>query len=364
MSSKNAKDKDLFQDSTMSFSQHLDELRTCLMHAFKWLAIGVIAGFFFGNWAVRFINQPLEKSLQTFYEEQAKVKIAEKASELRETGYADSLAGYIEQGYIFEETYVIPNDVMRILTYGTASPTSAGTNRQMPFLSVSAVDNFNDYKRTGSPPLKIFLMKKSADDPRVRIKALSAQETFSLYIKASFVLGLLFSSPGIFWSVWSFVAAGLYPHERRYVYYFMPISLGLFISGMLLAFLVVFQYVLDFLFFFNRYLGIDPDPRVSEWVKFALLLPVGFGVSFQLPLVMFFLERIGIFSIKTYISKWRISVFAIVVLSMFLTPGDPYSMLLMSVPLVILYFGGVMMCKIFPRKEGIFDFDKQDIVPV
>jgi sec-independent protein translocase protein TatC len=207
-------------------------------------------------------------------------------------------------------------------------------------------------------------MKKSTDDPRVRIKSLSAQETFSLYIKASFVLGLFFSCPGIFWSVWSFVAAGLYPHERRYVYYFMPISLGLFVVGMLLAFFVVFQYVLDFLFFFNRYLGIDPDPRVSEWIKFALFLPVGFGISFQLPLVMFFLERIGIFSVKTYLSKWRISVLAIVVLSMFLTPGDPYSMLLMSIPLVILYFGGIMMCKMFPRKKSLFDFDEQDLVPV
>ncbi|MDR1491713.1 MAG: twin-arginine translocase subunit TatC [Planctomycetaceae bacterium] len=364
MPSKNVKDKDLFQDSTMSFSQHLDELRKCLIRAFKWLAIGVLAGFLFGNWAVRFINQPLEKSLQNFYAEQAKIKIAEKTKELKGTGYAESLAGYIEQGYIFDEVYVAPNDVMQILNYGATSSVSAETNRQTPFLSISTVDNFNDYKRTGSPPLKIFLMKKGADDPRVRIKSLSAQESFSLYIKASFVLGLLFSSPGIFWSIWSFVAAGLYPHERRYVYYFMPVSLGLFIAGMLLAFFVVFQYVLDFLFFFNRYLGVDPDPRVSEWVKFSLLLPVGFGISFQLPLVMFFLERIGVFSIKTYISKWRISVFAIVILSMFLTPGDPYSMLLMSVPLVILYFGGTLMCKIFPRKKSIFDFDEQDIVPV
>jgi sec-independent protein translocase protein TatC len=99
-------------------------------------------------------------------------------------------------------------------------------------------------------------------------------------------------------------------------------------------------------------MGIDPDPRIDEWLSFVLLLPLGFGISFQLPLVMLFLERIGVFSVAAYVEKWRVAVLVIAVLSMLLTPADPGSMLLMAVPLIVLYFGGVLLCRFMPRRKA------------
>jgi sec-independent protein translocase protein TatC len=132
---------------------------------------------------------------------------------------------------------------------------------------------------------------------------------------------------------------------------FLPISLGLFLSGVALAFFVVFQFVLSFLFQFYAWMGIDPDPRITDWLSFVLLLPLGFGISFQLPLVMLFLERIGVFRVEDYTSHWRMSVLVICVLAMVLTPNDVYSMALMAIPLILLYFLGVAMCKYMPRRE-------------
>jgi sec-independent protein translocase protein TatC len=83
-----------------------------------------------------------------------------------------------------------------------------------------------------------------------------------------------------------------------------------------------------------------------------MMLPLGFGISFQLPLVMLFLNRIGIFTLEAYLSRWRIAVLVIFVLAMFLTPADPISMLLLAVPLTILYFGGVALCKWLPRPKS------------
>lgn len=363
MASKSSKDKDLFQESTMSFSQHLDELRKCLIQALTFLAVGVCLGFAFGKPAVNFIEQPLVSSLEAFFTNQAIKKIEADIKELKESGHADVLMSYIKQGYVPEERYLLPGDAMAIFNTGAGKPTSE-IKKSENVWTIYDVDNFNTAKGAGVEPTKIFLLTKINEDRRTKIRALSAQESFSIWIKASFVVGLLISSPFVLWSIWNFIGAGLYPHERRYVYIFLPISLVLFVSGMLLAFFVVFQFVLDFLFMFNRMLNIEPDPRISEWLNFALMLPVGFGISFQLPLVMFFLERVGVFSIKTYLAKWRISAFAIVIVSAMLTPGDPYSMLLMSIPLVILYFGGILMCKLFPRSKSIFDFDEEDIVPV
>ncbi len=71
--------------------------------------------------------------------------------------------------------------------------------------------------------------------------------------------------------------------------------------------------VLRFFFSFNHAFNVDPDPRLSEWLGFVLMLPVAFGISFQLPLVMLFLERIGIFTAASYVSKWRIAVLSIAV---------------------------------------------------
>src|SRR5690606_653608 len=97
--------------------------------------------------------------------------------------------------------------------------------------------------------------------------------------------------------------------------------------GASMAFFFVFAPVLEFLFGFNRSMNIDPDPRISEWISFVLVLPLGFGVAFQLPLVMLFVNRIGVVPLGTFTEKWRLAILGIFVVSMVLTPADPVSML-------------------------------------
>ena len=102
-------------------------------------------------------------------------------------------------------------------------------------------------------------------------------------------------------------------------------------------------------------MNIDPDPRISEWLSFAMILPLGFGAGFQLPLVMFFLERVGIFTVENYLKQWKLSVLAIVVVAAVLTPPDPYSMTFLAAPLVLLFFGGILLCKMMPKKKSEFE---------
>jgi sec-independent protein translocase protein TatC len=181
----------------------------------------------------------------------------------------------------------------------------------------------------------------------VSITTLSAQEAFGIYIKAALLVGVVLASPWIFYQLWTFVAAGLYVHERKWVWTFLPISIGLFLAGAFIAFFFVFDFVLDYLLQFNAWLGLDPDPRISEWLGFVLIMPIGFGLGFQLPLVMLFLERIGVFDVAAYTSQWRTAVLVIVIVSAILTPADPYSLLFLAVPLCVLYFGGVALCRWF-----------------
>lgn len=179
-------------------------------------------------------------------------------------------------------------------------------------------------------------------------QSLAATDGFFIWLKAAVVTGLCISFPWVFYCIWDFVAAGLYPTEKKYVHYFAPISTLLFLSGIALAYFFVFAPVLSFLFSFNQQLGIAPEMRINDWLSFVLFLPLGFGVAFQLPLIMLFLNRINVFTIEAYLSKWRVAIMCIFVLAMMLTPADPISMLLLAVPLTILYFLGIVMCRFMP----------------
>jgi sec-independent protein translocase protein TatC len=87
----------------------------------------------------------------------------------------------------------------------------------------------------------------------------------------------------------------------------------------------------------------------------VLILPLGFGISFQLPLVMLFLNRLGLVSLDLFLGQLRIAVLVICVVSMVLTPADPVSMMLMAVPLCFLYLLGILMCKYMPRGRNPFE---------
>ena len=188
----------------------------------------------------------------------------------------------------------------------------------------------------------------------VKPQSLTATEPFMIWVKAGVITGLILSSPWVFFQIWSFVAAGLYGHEKKYVYLYMPISMLLFFSGVFLAFGFVFEPVLDFLFTFNSQMGIDPIPRVNDWLSFVMFLPLGFGIAFQLPLLMLFLNRIGVFTVEAYTSNWRVAIMIIFFLSMLLTPADPISMILLAVPLTLLYFAGIGFCKWMPKGQNPF----------
>ena len=108
--------------------------------------------------------------------------------------------------------------------------------------------------------------------------SLAPLETLTIFFMVCLVTGLVLASPWVFYQIWSFVAAGLYRHERRYVKKYLPFSLGLFLAGVFLCFLFVLPITLSFLLQFNVWLGVAPTLRLSEWMSFATILPLIFGL--------------------------------------------------------------------------------------
>ena len=353
----------------MTFGEHLEELRTCLFKAILGLVAGVLVGLWIGGDVVNVIQAPLERALTDFRQKQVYEKLKTEYDKARDSLQSstrpeeapplsdDELKEMVfQQQMLPDEVYVDMPDLARRLAVARGEPgksplpSTPAAEKKTPAAEGEKAGPKRELK-----PLLIY--RPLRDDSRVKVRSFSAQEPFSIYMKASLVAGAVLASPWIFYQIWQFVASGLYPHERRYVYVFFPFSLALFLAGVALVFWVVFGRVLAFLLSFNAWMGIEPELRLSEWMGFVLILPLGFGLGFQLPLVMLFLERVGILTIKTYLSHWRVSILTLAIVAMILTPPDPYSMMLMFLPLGGLYFGGILLCKLMPRRKSAYNVD-------
>lgn len=358
---KNHED-DLFQHTSMTFGEHLEELRSALVKALLSLAVGFCIGLYFAPWIVQVIQSPLEDALETYYSKEAIEYVnARVPPEMQnDPAIADMV---FKEGLVPVEMFIAPGEMLSQLQgkypqafQGVELPRATNDKPEAPSVAVSEGNTTIAGKKpsvTRNDLIRIFFWKKLSDDERLKLKAFNVQEGFMIWIKAAFLAGAIISSPLVFYFLWTFVAAGLYPHEKRYVHAFLPASVGLFVCGAALAFLFVFPPVLNFFFSMTKSMGQGLEPRISEWMSFVLLLPLGFGISFQLPLVMLFLERIHVCTVQLYLSKWRIAVLLMAVTSMVLSPGgDPYSMMMMLVPLVALYFGGIGLCKWLPNNRG------------
>lgn len=469
---------DLFEDSKMSFGEHLEELRSALMKAVVALSIGVLVGLYFAPAVVQFLQRPVENAIRDYRLAKARKAIRD------EFGYVSAAQEFqLSNNQVIPKQYrVNPVEILSLLQnyrpdmFPGEFDELDFTGLHLPIDSIRDIagritgaddESLNELSLNGvavvrnaltaeertelariskleSPALADQILLQTAlnrlleekqwhadpqmaavyasgevdwltamynaffnieaedsnqafadlrasyeadEDPRLlkqlnraliekfivpdaaagqfqavelwepveaTTQSLGTTEAFMIFLKAAVLVGALISGPLVFYFIWNFVAAGLYPTEQKYVYIYLPFSIVLFASGVTIAFVFAFEPVLKFLFSFNQMLGIDPQPQIGQWLSFVMTMPLGFGIAFQLPLVMLLLNRIGILSLQTYISQWKIAVMVIAFLSMILTPADPISMMLLGVPLIALYGLGITLCYLMPATKRPF----------
>lgn len=258
--------------------------------------------------------------------------------------------------------------------------------------------------------------------------ATSPTEPIVIYIKVVVVSGLVLSAPYIIRQLWSFVATGLYRHEREWVHRLVPVSVGLFLVGVAFMYAFVLILSLNFLIGFGAWLKLptggpnaleklllgsrtvgvasSPDPasqpapvplvtrdpqnppsgslwfnvdenklklklesetfavqmspadrpamltshfRLGEYINFVLIMTIAFGAAFQMPLIVYFLVRSGIASVKTLRSYRKIVILVIVIIAGILAPPDLLSHLLLAGPMILLFELGLLVAARKPR---------------
>lgn len=169
-------------------------------------------------------------------------------------------------------------------------------------------------------------------------------------MELALAVGVLVSLPIIFYQFWKFVSPGLMPKERKY---FLPIvfnTTGCFLAGAFFCYFVMIPIVLPFLYSMGTE-SIQATINVNEYISFIVQLILVSGLIFELPILSFFLARVGILK-PTFLTKYRrYSIVAIFIIAAVITPPDPVSQIVMALPLLILYEVSIWVARIGYRRK-------------
>jgi sec-independent protein translocase protein TatC len=176
-------------------------------------------------------------------------------------------------------------------------------------------------------------------------------EGFSVRMKTSTYAGIAFAMPVILWQIWKFVTPGLYDHEKRYAIPFVASALALFTLGAGLAYYTL-PRALEFL------VNIGGDDLVTafspgKYFQLITYMMLAFGVGFEFPIVLIFLQMAGILETDTLRKGRRFAIVGILVLVAVITPsGDPISMLMLSVPMIVFYEVAIVIGSIITKRQA------------
>jgi sec-independent protein translocase protein TatC len=176
--------------------------------------------------------------------------------------------------------------------------------------------------------------------------AVEIQETFFTALKVAFFTGFIFSLPIIFWQMWLFLAPGLYEHEKKLVIPFVFFATLMFLIGASFAYYVVVPFGFEFLINFGSAV-VTVLPSIGKYVGFFTKLLFGFGIAFELPVITFFLAKIGLVDDRMLKDFFKYAVVIIFIVAALLTPPDVLTQFLMAGPLILLYGVSIYIAKVF-----------------
>ncbi|MEN8181968.1 MAG: twin-arginine translocase subunit TatC [Myxococcota bacterium] len=195
-----------------------------------------------------------------------------------------------------------------------------------------------------------------------QLQAIAPTEIFFTYLKCSLLAGFVVTIPIFFWQVWGFVAPGLYDREKRLALPFVLASTLLFVGGASFGYIVVFPVMFAF------FTGFESEFVRSAWTMrevfgFTTRLFLAFGISFELPVVVFFLASAGIVTAGQLLRGTPYAVLGIFILAATLTPPDWVSQIFLGVPMVALYLLGVGVAWVFGDRRRASETAEQAVGP-
>jgi sec-independent protein translocase protein TatC len=184
-------------------------------------------------------------------------------------------------------------------------------------------------------------VQKPLDQLHIKLNYTHPMDALNLYLQVSLIGGAILASPFILYQVWLFIAPGLYQKERRFLIPFMGATVGLFLVGAAFGYFFVLPGALKILILdFGK--KFNPIVTIEEYTGFFLSIILGLGISFELPVLIFFLALFGIVSPKFLWKNIRYAVLVVFIVAAFICPSpDPWTMCIYAIPMLTLYMIGI-----------------------
>ncbi|MEO7398284.1 MAG: twin-arginine translocase subunit TatC, partial [Ilumatobacteraceae bacterium] len=180
--------------------------------------------------------------------------------------------------------------------------------------------------------------------------ALGPLEGFSARISISLYGGVVLAFPVILWQVWRFVVPGLHAKEKRYAIPFIASTIILFLLGGFIAYWTL-DLALEFLISWS---GSDVEQtfQIEKYISLVGLMVAAYGIGFEFPVLLVFLQLVGVVSPQALVKGWRYAVMVIFVIAAVITPsGDPFSMLALAIPMTVFYLIAVVIGLVMQRRK-------------
>ena len=181
----------------------------------------------------------------------------------------------------------------------------------------------------------------------------SAIEPMMVYLKVAMYGGVFVAAPWVLWQLWLFVAPGLYKREKKVVFPFLFWGTLLFYTGAAFCFFLVLPAAFPAMLAFAEDTTLAPMLSLSEQLSLVLAMLLGFGVVFEVPVVIAFLSMIGLVSWRTLAKYRRVAIVVNVTAAAIITPtGDPLNLALMAVPMILFYEVGIVLARFLGKKPA------------
>jgi sec-independent protein translocase protein TatC len=184
--------------------------------------------------------------------------------------------------------------------------------------------------------------------PGVQMVALEVTSPFFIPVKVTFLAALVIALPFILYQIWAFVAPGLYAHEKRLVGPLVGASTVLFVCGMAFAYYLVFPLVFGVMKTFTPD-GVSWMPDIAAYFNFVVNMFIAFGVTFEVPIVVVLMVKVGIVSIAKLREVRPYVIVGAFIIAAVVTPPDVLSQLMLALPLCLLYEAGIIVAAVISR---------------
>jgi sec-independent protein translocase protein TatC len=207
-----------------------------------------------------------------------------------------------------------------------------------------------------APEIFEFLARpiKSALPPGQRLAYTTLTEPFLMYFRVALLAGTVIASPILLWQIWLFISPALYRREKRWVLPFVGFGVLFFLSGCAFAYYEAFPLVVQFLVGVGK--PFQAVITINQYVSMATKLILGLGLCFEMPILVFFLARLGIVSERWLLAKFKYAVLIIFIIAAIITPTpDIATQCVFALPMIALYLTGILIAWIFRRREAPSD---------